>query len=551
MESLLTKIAGRFFGLFRFLEADPEQLRAIVSLKLKTDNRRQHVSYRTRSQQEPRRSFLITIVAYGFLGVIPAFFATALHSFLLGMVIYYAYFIIMIVLTMVTDFSSILLDTSDNTIILPRPVSGRTLYIARLIHILLYLGQLSFGLCIAPAIAVGYTFGVGILIPFLVLTVLAILMALLITNAAYLLIMRVVSEERLRTIINYFQIVMTVLLMSGYQIFLRSAGIDKIGSTEFEVSWWHLLLPPVWLAAPLEMVHTGVADIRHIVMTLCGLIIPVAGLYLVTVYLTPLFNKKLGVLVVDKKGGIKKPESANWLSKISRVINRTPVERASFELVYRLFSRDRKMKLKVYPTIGYMLVLGIAWSLNNKAGIASLLEHPQQSKYHVALFYLPFLLMQVALHEIPYSDDFKASWVYFSAPFSKPGEVLSGMVKAMMMRLILPFYGVISIAFLAIWGIQKIDEVIFGLLNNYLMTMTVLSIRSHYLPFSMSPDVRNQSGDFLKNLFGAIIITVMAFGHYLLSTKPVFLDAMILVQLIVAIYLHQAYRKITWNDITL
>ena len=70
------------------------------------------------------------------------------------MIVFYTYIMVMISMTLITDFSSILLDTSDNTIILPRPVDSRTLFAARLTHILLYLGQLGLGLTVIPAIVV-------------------------------------------------------------------------------------------------------------------------------------------------------------------------------------------------------------------------------------------------------------------------------------------------------------------------------------------------------------------------------------------------------------
>ncbi|MEO5979526.1 MAG: hypothetical protein ABIQ21_20330 [Chryseolinea sp.] len=551
MAGLLDTLTTSLFNLFRFIDADPVQLQAIVSLKLKTDNRRQHVSYRNKIQKDPKLSFLITIFVYGLMGIFFGLLIIGIKSFILVMVTFFSYLIIMIGMTLITDFSSILLDTSDNTIILPRPVSGRTLYIARLIHIMLYLSQLTIGLSIVPSLAVYFSYGAGALFSFLVLIVCGVLIALLLTNAAYLLILRFSSEENLRSIINYFQIAMAVLLMAGYQILPRAGSAIGFDSTEFHISWWYLLVPPVWLAATMESVYYGIVDAKHIAMAFCAIVVPSAGTYVVSKYLTPLFNKKLGALVVDREIKTKKLVSKSWLKNISRLINRSVVERASFELVYRIVGRDRKIKLKIYPTIGYMFVFGLAWFLNDKSAVASVLEHSTDTRYHVVLFYLPFFIVQVACHEIAYSDDFKASWIYFSAPFKTPGEVLSGMIKAVMLRFFVPAYAVISIFLLAVWGINSIDEIVFGLLNNYLMTMTLMSIQKHYLPFSMSPNVRNQSGEFMRTILASIIIGIMGFGHYLLTTWPIFMDVLIPVQLTVAIYLHQAYRKITWDDVTL
>jgi hypothetical protein len=312
------------------------------------------------------------------------------------MLAFYSYLIVMISMTLITDFSSILLDTSDNTIILPRPVSGRTLYLARLIHILLYLSQLAIGLSIAPSFAVFFNYGAVALLPFLSLIVFGVLIALLLTNAAYLFILRFSSEEKLRNIINYFQIAMAVLLMAGYQILPRVSNAVGFDSTSFEISWWYLLVPPVWLATTMDGIYNGIADAKHITMAVCATVVPVAGLYFVSKYLTPVFNKKLGALIAENHVKTKRLVAKTWLSKVSGLINRSGVERASFELVYRLLGRDRKIKLKIYPTIGYLVVFGIAWYMN-KAIVTSVVEHSADTRYHIILFYLPFIITQVRL----------------------------------------------------------------------------------------------------------------------------------------------------------
>ena len=61
-------------------------------------------------------------------------------------IIVHTYIIFMMAMTLVTDFATVLLDTTDNQVILPRPVSSKTLFMARLVHILLYLLQFTIAL---------------------------------------------------------------------------------------------------------------------------------------------------------------------------------------------------------------------------------------------------------------------------------------------------------------------------------------------------------------------------------------------------------------------
>ena len=50
-------------------------------------------------------------------------------------------------LMLIGDFTNVLVDTTDNTVLLPRPVGDRTLLAVRTAHIVSYLGALSLALC--------------------------------------------------------------------------------------------------------------------------------------------------------------------------------------------------------------------------------------------------------------------------------------------------------------------------------------------------------------------------------------------------------------------
>src|SRR5690349_23488897 len=111
----------RFTDLFRWLYMklgiDYEQLRSIVEVKLMMDNRRQVVAYTTKNKKEPSRVFLVALLFYALFGVFISLAIATVPSFMLGMVIFFSYIMVMISMTLITDFSSVLLDTSDNTII--------------------------------------------------------------------------------------------------------------------------------------------------------------------------------------------------------------------------------------------------------------------------------------------------------------------------------------------------------------------------------------------------------------------------------------------------
>jgi hypothetical protein len=546
----------RFLDLFRWLYqrfgVDYEQLRSIVDIKLTMDSRRQIVSYNRKANKEPRNAFVATLIVYCLFGIFVALALYFIPSFILSLIVFFSYIIVMISMTLITDFSSILLDTSDNTIILPRPVNGQTLFAARLTHILLYLGQLAIGLSILPAAVIVIKYSFVLFLCFLVATALSVLTAVFLTNTLYLVIMQFASEEKLKNIINYFQIVMAVLIMGGYQILPRLMERMDIESYVFEIQWWHFLLPPVWMAGALESIHFHLYDAAHIALLFCAVALPVTGAYLVNKYLAPVFSKKLGSMAASTEQVEKdKKEKESFIERLSSRITSNPLEQGAFDVIYKILGRDRKIKLKIYPSFGYILIFGLIFMMQGKKDIVETWHNLPNTEYHIMLIYLTFMVLQVALHEIPYSDDFKASWVYFSTPIDKPGEILSGTLKAIFVRLFIPGYIGIGILILAIWGMGAADDILFGLFNNAIMLLILALINKRQLPFSIAPNVRSQSGNIARAIISFLIIGILGFGHYLLSRKPSIQLGMIPVQIGIVFLLLRSYKRTRWDAVTL
>ncbi len=519
------------------------------------DNRRQLVGYRKRGKKEPRNTFGTTLFFYALFGGFVAFAMYNIPSFILSMIVFFTYIMVMVSMTLITDFSSILLDTSDNTIILPRPVDSRTLFAARLTHILLYLGQLALGLSIIPAIVVIIEYGVLLFLFFLIAVGLSILTSVVLTNALYLIIMHFANEEKLKSIINYFQIIMAIFIMAGYQILPRMIERIDVGSFVFKIQWWSFLLPPVWMAGTMEAFQFRIFDPAHVGLNACALLFPLFGMYAANKYLSPVFNKKIATLGGSSSQIEKnKVENDRMLSSISKWITNSPAERGTFDVIYKILGRDRKIKLKIYPSFGYIAVFGLIFMLRSQEDIATTWANLPNTQYHLVLLYLTFMVLQVALYEIPYSDDFKASWIYFSAPLNRPGEILTGTLKAIGVRLFFPSYIIISTFVLFVWGFQVIDDIVIGLFNNLLMLMVLAWVNKRHLPLSMAPDVKAQSGNLVRSILTFLLIAALGLSHFLLTVltqKSVLMLTVIPIQALALYLTFRTYKKTTWDQVTL
>lgn len=550
----LLKILDLFQWAFVMMKVDYGQLRSIVAIKLTMDNRRQLVAYRKKENKEPTNVFIYTVLFYSLFGAFVAMGMYSIKAFMPAMILYFSYITVTIAMTLITDFSSVLLDTSDNTIILPRPVDGRTLFVSRTTHILLYLSQLAAGLSLAPTILTFWFYGPVVGVLFILGTLLSVITALFMTHAIYLLIMHFASEEKLKNMINYFQIVMAIFIVGGYQILPRIFTRVDLSTYTFEWSWWKYLIPPVWTAGALETFAFGLWDAPHLLLIVLALTVPLTGSYLVNRYLTPVFNRKLGAMggatetqtVSQNKGRMQ-----NLVSSISPYVTGEGFERGAFESVYRILGRDRKLKLKIYPAYGFVPIFAIIFIFGNNADISETWDSLPTTNFHILLIYLTFMVVQTAIYEIAYTDDFKASWIYFSAPVDKPGGILLGTMKAIMIRLFLPGYIAVSIIIFWVWGFKVWDDVLFGLLNNFLMVLGLTQINKKCLPFSLAPNMRNQAGNFIRSLLSFMLLGALGFGHYLFTKVDMVMLVAIPLQLLGIYIMTRIYKDTPWKEITL
>jgi len=111
--------------------------------------------------------------------------------------IFFSMFIFMLAATLITDFTSVLIDTRDNLIILPKPVSDATFVTSRLMHIAIHINKLLLPLALPALIALIVLYGPATIVPFILMTFFATLLSIFLVNAVYLLILQLVKPSKL------------------------------------------------------------------------------------------------------------------------------------------------------------------------------------------------------------------------------------------------------------------------------------------------------------------------------------------------------------------
>jgi hypothetical protein len=547
MDKILLLFLDALSFVYKIFGIDYHQVRSIVAVKLMMDGRRPMLSM---GQASSNRSYYYALVIYLIFGLLVSILIYTIPSVVITMTFIFAYIMVMTIMILITDFSSVLLDTSDNSIILPRPISSKTLLAARITHIILYIGLLTLALSLGSIIAVFIKYSFAGIIAFLLSLILCVLLSLTVTNALYLLIMRFTSEEKLKNTINYLQIFMTVLFMGSYQLMPRLLGTLDSLETTFTFHWWTYLIPPVWFSATIEAFETLQFDLTHLLFVVIALGVPVLSIYYVSKFLAPLFTEKIQDMGTDSHVTPKSIKSEkSWADKIGELITQPGPERSGYSLTSKAIVRDRKLKLKLYPAIGYFVVLAIVFLFRFNDNSGSVLEGLKEGNSYLLLIYFSTFILYAALFEVSFSDNFKSSWVFFSSPVNQPGYILKGSIKALLANLFIPIYLSVSVFSLVIWGPAVIDDLLFGLANNIVIILSISILNKKHLPQSAPDGARNSGGNFARGIIMMLTMALLGFLHYGAMQLSGSLWVLAPIFAIIAYFMFKSFSTITWKDL--
>jgi hypothetical protein len=281
-------------------------------------------------------------------------------------------------------------------------------------------------------------------------------------------------------------------------------------------------------------------------------------MYIVVKYLAPTFNNKLGLINSsggtgpdEKTAGRKTVRRTSYSSWLSRLLTKEPTEKMGFLFTWKMTSRSRDFKMKVYPSIGYMLVYVVIMFLNNRdVTMEDIAEQGREGKFIViTALYFTSLLLTMAINQIVYSEKYKASWIYYITPISRPGEVILGGAKAAIFKFYIPLVFFITIAGLVLIGPSVMPNIILGLFNELLIATIMVFFGYKMFPFSLQQNNNAKGGSFLRGFAVLMISGMIAIGHYLIYdvTAAVILCAVL--SIIATWLMMGSIRKINWAQV--
>ena len=558
INKLLLKFTLLPGGLYRKIGVDTNHLEAILTTKLIMDDRRPNTFQQIQRKNTKPINYatLLTMLWSLLMGAI------FLTSFYIGknhithFTVYFTFYVTILASILIADFTSVLIDIRDNYIILPKPVTDRTFVVSRLMHIFIHVCKLVIPMALPGAIYVTYQIGVAGLLLFLFIILLATLFTIFLINACYILILKITTPARFKNIISYIQIIFAIIFYAGFQLAPRM--IDSTALQSYDISDRNgiMALPTYWFAGAWQQLYAWDNTFKLWLCLLLTLVVPVASMWVVVKFFAPSFNRKLSMITgstgeIDaSEKQVTKKSSSGYSEMLAKLVTKPGAERMGFLFSWKLMLRSRDFKMKVYPAIGYIIVVFAILLLKGKRISFDDIAHQTKQGIILSLMVIYFssITISAALNQMTMHEKFKAAWIFFTTPVDKPGRIICGGIKAAIMQFFVPLILVIFVMLIAIAGPVVIPNILFGLANMLVVIGLSAYATNNKLPFS-SPQQTNAGSNFLRTFSIMILGAILAITHFLLYKITVVVYILTAMSFIAAWFIIDSINNLSWKKV--
>jgi ABC-2 type transport system permease protein len=518
----------------------------LIDLKLLLDNRKTNPNSAGKSK-DPNNTLIRQLLMYLFVGTMLSLMFLKSNDLFLISFSTQLYLMVMVAISMMAEYSVSLFDTRDNNLIIPLPANGQTLGWARVLHIMIYLLLISLSLVLPALVTTGIKFGIISSMLLLVSSLLNTVFTLFLTIFIYLGLMKFTSGDKLKDVMMYIQVGLTILIMIGYQ-FIPRYLMPTIETGEImQPGINFLLIPPAWFA-----MLTSSSQINNAISltgALIAVVLPVIAMIFIGRKLFYGFENKLNQLSSGDATNTKvKSESQqkgnnNWFSFITLIMGIKKDELPIFRMMWKLVGRERLFKQSILPMLAYMIIIPI-FSVFSNSGLGSI-----ESKY---LTFLYFTVMTSSMISaiIIIGNSTHSEWIYRILPNLKPSSILSNTLKAAFGRYFVPVFLIMVAPLFYFKGVIALADIVTIFLFNYLISLSILYFQAPFMPFSQTKAVSQGGKTALRMMLIVFLALPAGFLHAYLSGKNgwfVLIPSAIFLPLLILIDKKWYPRKMTWK----
>jgi hypothetical protein len=551
MNKIILGLVRIFNPLWKSMGADLKHLHAILKAKLLIDSRRKSglfTGLQTYSDSYVQYIAMALIALFGLLMLMPMLSFQHIPT---GLTIYFGVWMVFLSMTVVMDFSDVLVDPKDGYTLLPTPVNDVTLSISRILRIIIYLSKQALAF-IFPALVYWFINDKLGLLVFMLQALMTLVLTVSLVTLIYLAIIKYVSSAKVKNMINNMQIVFIVVILTAYYLLPKLIDLSELENSYVYATWYSYLAPPAWIAAIWDMLINQEYNTQifgHVVLSIVGTL---GALVFISKYLSQDFGQHMfsANLAIEENKPIKNVKSKGILNIVASFFSKDMKENAAFMFCYRYLSRDRKFKLKTYPILAYVPIMIGTGFLGGEGSFMERYEEIQAGNYYVFAVYIIAFLGYTALSHALYSEMPSQTWIFRSTPIAHPKTLLYALYKVVFVKFILPAWIILFAVSVGIWGMQVIDDFLFGGLVLLFLNVLWLKVNFKSPPFSKPwSDLQNGSNFLSMFLLWILIASIVGIHYHFLADTLAYLLVAALILVAASYFIWRSFDDLTWDKV--
>jgi len=288
---------------------------------------------------------------------------------------------------------------------------------------------------------------------------------------------------------------------------------------------------------------------------LLAMLTPILSIWIVIRFFAPSFNRKLSMITArtEEKTTVSEKSTNKrklvFQEKLASFFTNTGSEYMGFLFGWKMMSRSRDFKMKVYPAFGSLIVLAIIITNGGSFNTQSAIHGENKMIILMTVIYLSSMILTTAIGNLPFSDKYKASWIFYSAPVESPGRVISGAVKSAMLSLYIPLALLITIAGMVFMGPGTILNILLGVLNVLAIGAINAYITVRKLPFSNVLNGTANGGTFVKTMLLLFAMGAIGVIHYFISGYIWAVLLLLILSLGILWLVFSEIKALDWDDL--
>ena len=485
---------------------DPRQVKAILKSTLRRATRGRMIAGRSGKP----RGLIFVLIMYGVLGFLLGLVAFTRPDVFTFSLVVFAYTFLVIGMTMVAESSTMLFDPSENDILGHRPIHPRTLLLAKSLGMVALAMALGLAINLFPMFSGLVTRGARPWLPLahLVSLVLLVLLCAAVVVFVYALLSRLVSRRTFDTVASWSQVIVTAVLIISYQMVPRL--MDRMQGLQIDAANPLLLfLPPAWFAALTQVMLGANLGPRALGMAAAAVLAPPIVGWAALRYLAGDYARQLAAL--GETAAMIKPRApvtlgwrrVRWDALLGPWL-RDPIERGAFRLAAAYLTRDRDVRMRVYPQLALFVVFPAI----------AIIDPSQGMRFGVLLsVYFAASIPASVMMTLKASPHHAAADIFRYAPLAGTAPIFHGVRKASLVFLTVP---ALLVSGTMLWlGLPDHQTLIVAL--PALMALPTLSLvtglAGDYIPLSLPPTTGRQGainlGTMLIGGIGAVMFVTI------------------------------------------